>query len=77
MDLKTAAGDAVLALPDMAGQAVSNIIAFAAMVISAAVAIYVFIRTEGRERRVEKSSAYLSLEVHSSDLFGIGPTTPT
>lgn len=47
----------------------NNLIALAAILASASVAIFVYWRTEGRERRIEKSSAYMDLEVHSSEAF--------
>ena len=56
----------------MDGPGVNNFIAFSAAVIallSVIVALGVYIRTERRERRVEKSSAYLNLEVQSSETF--------
>ena len=56
----------------MDGPGVNNFIALTAAVIallSVIVALGVYIRTERRERRVEKSSAYLDLEVQSSETF--------
>jgi ribosomal protein S18 acetylase RimI-like enzyme len=56
----------------MDGPGVNNFIALTAAVIallSVIVALGVYIRTERRERRVEKSSAYLNLEVQSSETF--------
>lgn len=56
----------------MNGPGVNNFIALAAAVIallSVAVALGVYSRTERRERRIEKSSAYLDLEVQSSETF--------
>lgn len=54
------------------GQSVNNAIALVAAAIalcSVGVAIFVYWRTEQRERRIEKSSAYLELEVNSSEAF--------
>jgi GNAT superfamily N-acetyltransferase len=54
------------------GQPVNNAIALAAAIIalcSVGVAIFVYWRTEQRERRIEKSTAYLELEVNSSEAF--------
>ena len=56
----------------MEGPGVNNFIALTAAVIallSVVVALGVYIRTERRERRIEKSSAYLDLEVQSSEAF--------
>lgn len=56
----------------MDGPGVNNFIALTAAVIallSVGVALVVYIRTERRERRIEKSSAYLNLEVHASEAF--------
>ncbi len=56
----------------MDGQGVNNIIALTAALIafvSFCVAVWVYARTERRERRIEKSTAYLDLEVHSSEAF--------
>lgn len=60
------------AMGAMEGQSVNNMIALSAAAIallSVGVAIFVYWRTEQRERRIEKSSAYLDLEVHSSEAF--------
>lgn len=54
------------------GQSVNNAIALAAAgiaLLSVGVAVFVYWRTEQRERRIEKSSAYLDLEVNSSEAF--------
>ncbi len=69
MQTATMATETANWLPVMAGQAGSNIIAFCAALFSVGVAVLVYVRTESRERRIEKSSAYLQLEVHSSEAF--------
>lgn len=54
------------------GAGLNNAIALMAALIamlSVSVAIWVYVRTERRERRIEKSTAYLDLEVHSSEAF--------
>lgn len=56
----------------MDGPGINNFIAMTAAIIALAsviVAVAVYIRTERRERRVEKSAAYLNLEVQSSETF--------
>lgn len=51
------------------GQGGANVIAVVAIGFSVAVALIVYMGTAKRERRIEKSAAYLSLEMHSSDAF--------
>jgi hypothetical protein len=51
------------------GQAGNNAIALMALTVSTVIGVFVYRSTEGRERRIEKSSAYLQLEMHSSEAF--------
>lgn len=53
----------------MFGQPGSNVIALFAALLSFAAAVAIYALTARRERRIEKSNAYLNLEVHSSEAF--------